>query len=112
MTNSSNKQLMFKLHAMIAVIKTALRKMEQQRMQPGANTKHLDAMSSQLKNTLAICKKGIEAIEKVSAFSKKKPGGHVEMSSWHEYTKFKGMKPISKEEIEATDLDDLIKRLQ
>ena len=115
MPNPRQKKLLLKLQAMIAVIKVAMQKVEGMRDQPDADSNRIDRIEHNLKATLGLCNRAIEAIQLVGDMHIPGPSGsreYSEMMGIEEYQKFKGLPPITEAEVSDTDLDDLINRLQ
>jgi hypothetical protein len=123
-------KLLTKLNCLIAVLEVAIAKITRSMDLPGANEDRLVKIRVNLENTLAICNRAKQTLEKAlttasapSAATPLLPGptegtrrrmtyrDYVELSSINEYQKFKSMAPISPSEILAADLDDLTDRL-
>ena len=124
-------RLLTKLNCLIAVLEVAIAKITRSMDLPGANEERLVKIRTNLENTLAICVRAKQTLEKGLAPSLPaapamtpqlpiSPDGvrqrmtyrdYVELSSINEYRKFKSMAPISRTELNAIDLDDLANRL-
>lgn len=115
MTRDEYRQkLSHKLRALIAVLRVALQKLERSRTLPGANLERLDKISDNLASTLRICNNALDSLQKVDKARKPAPSGareYVELSSIDEYRKFQSMSPISTDEVEETNIDELIHKL-
>ncbi|MEZ5966496.1 MAG: hypothetical protein R3F56_21855 [Planctomycetota bacterium] len=124
-------KLLTKLNCLIAVLEVAITKITRSMDLPGANEDRLVKIRANLENTLAICARAKQTLEKSlsTAIAPPKPTpqlpgpvesgrprmtyrDYVELTSITEYRKFKAMAPISPTELAAIDLDDLVKRLQ
>lgn len=125
------QKLLTKLSCLIAVLEVAIAKITRSIDLPGANEDRLVKIRVNLENTLAICNRAKQTLEKAlttaptstSIAAPQLPGpvdgqrrrmtyrDYVELSSINEYRKFKAMAPISASEIIAADLDDLANRL-
>lgn len=114
-------RLMTKLNCLIAVLEVAIAKISKSMGLPGANEERLLKIRSNLENTLAICHRAKQTLEK-SGTTKPAPAGaternkmtardYVELSSIDEYRKFKKMTPIQRNELDGVDFDDLAKKL-
>ena len=122
-------KLITKLATLMAVIKVAIAKLEHSRDIPGADIERLEKIRGNLKKTLDICHSARGKIEaqmagrlaeevgepeimpKFSPSSGMNPREYVEMTSFDEYKKFLDMKPITSDEITASDLDELFRQL-
>lgn len=120
-------KLLTKLNCLIAVLEVAIAKINRSMDLPGANEDRLAKIRTNLENTLAICTRAKQTLEKgllaKPADVATTPGAstlgrqrmsyrdYVELSSINEYRKFKSMAPISPAEISATDLDELVNKL-
>lgn len=121
-------KLLTKLHCLIAVLQVALAKISKSLDLHGADEKRLLKIRTNLENTMAIChraKKTLENNLSKSGESEPPPAriapavaadrmsyrDYVELSSIDEYRKFKSLPPISSGELDALDLDDLVRRL-
>ncbi len=125
------QKLLTKLNCLIAVLEVAIAKLTRSMDLPGANEDRLVKIRVNLENTLAICNRAKQTLEKALSTSPTATTAalpllpatldnprrrmtyrdYVELSSINEYRKFKAMAPISATEILATDLDDLTNRL-
>src|SRR5690606_34054868 len=119
------QKLLTKLNCLIAVLEVAIAKIQRSMDLPGANEELLGKIRANLENTLAICTRAKHTLEKAlaaadgNAQSAKLPDvdsgrrrmtyrDYVELSSISEYRKFKAMAPITRSEIQATDIDELV----
>src|SRR5262249_54373477 len=107
---------------LIAVLEVAIAKITRSMELPGSNEDRLLKIRSNLENTLAICTRAKQSLEKSMTPSLPAPEtrtatrdmtyrDYVELGSIEEYQKFKKMAPISNEDISHLDVDDLIRRL-
>ena len=121
-------KLLTKLHCLIAVLQVALAKISKSLDLPGADERRLFKIRTNLENTMAICHRAKKTLEKnlsrLSA-SETPPArtppavvadrmsyrDYVELSSIDEYRKFKSLPPISSGELDALDLDELVRKL-
>jgi hypothetical protein len=89
---------------------------------PGANEDRLNKIRANLENTLAICHRAKQTLDRTAGSGKQlaeRKGGrplmtardYVELTSIEEYRKFRTMPPITKNELGAIDFDDLARRL-
>lgn len=116
-------RLSTKLNCLIAVLEVAIGKISKSMDVPGANEDRLQKIRANLENTLAICNRAKDTLEKAAAG---KPAAkrsataarnemtardYVELSSIEEYRKFRGMSPIAKDDITNIDFDELARRL-
>lgn len=115
-------RLMTKLNCLIAVLEVAIGKISKSMDLPGANEERLLKIRSNLENTLAICHRAKQTLEKTSGShrdlvvqetdrSKMSARDYVELTSIDEYRKFKRMLPIHKDEMASVDIDELARRL-
>jgi hypothetical protein len=117
-------RLMTKLNCLIAVLEVAITKISKSMDLPGANEERLLKIRSNLENTLAICSRAKQTLERTNAAAagrdsssvrgengKMSARDYVELGSIDEYRKFKTMQPIQKEDLGGVDLDELAKRL-
>ncbi len=120
-SNEYRARLMTKLNCLIAVLEVAIGKISKSMGLPGANEERLLKIRSNLENTLAICHRAKQTLEKSTASqrglaaaseaNKMTARDYVELSSIDEYRKFKQMEPIQADELGKVDFDDLAKRL-
>ena len=120
-------RLLTKLNCLIAVLEVAIAKISRSMDLPGANEERLLKIRSNLENTLSICNRAKRTLETGLA-RKALPGtaaatehapepgrmsyrDYVELSSIEEYQKFKGLPPISSDDVHNADLDGLIDQL-
>lgn len=118
-------RLLTKLNCLIAVLEVAIAKITRSMEAPGANEDRLLKIRANLENTLSICARAKQSLEKSMTPALPAPearaiGNHsanmtyrdyVELGSIEEYQKFKKMTPITGHEISSVDVDDLIRRL-
>lgn len=116
-------RLMTKLNCLIAVLEVAITKIARSMDLPGANEERLIRIRANLENTLAICQRAKQTLERTVAgrrLTDRGKGGtkgkmtardYVELSSIDEYQKFKRLTPISKDEAGTIDWDDLARKL-
>lgn len=115
-------RLTTKLNCLIAVLEVAIAKISKSMDLPGANEERLVKIRSNLENTLSICHRAKQTLDRTASASRT-PGDrggekssmsardYVELSSIDEYRKFRSMEPIAKEELSQVDFDDLARRL-
>ncbi len=133
-------RLLNKLNCLIAVLEVAISKINQSIKISNANPEKLEKIRNNLENTLAICKRAKETLEKrmkgknrevkqgsSCSFArgekerenkeKRIPDGkmtyrdYVELSSIKEYQKFKKLPPIKMKDVKNTDIEALIRKL-
>lgn len=127
-------RLLAKLNCLIAVLEVAIAKISRSMDLPGANGERLARIRGNLQNTLAICHRAKNTLEKGlareldarfavtprpssgTADDRARPKkmtyrDYVEFSSIEEYRRFKEKPPIRSEELESIDLDELARRL-
>jgi len=115
-------RLTTKLNCLIAVLEVAIAKIQKSMDLPGANEERLQKIRSNLENTLSICHRAKQTLERtvsgaktVAARGLEKPQmtarDYVELSSIDEYRKFRKMSPISKDDLSTIDFDELARRL-
>jgi hypothetical protein len=114
-------RLTTKLNCLIAVLEVAITKITKSMDVPGANEERLQKIRSNLENTLSICHRAKQTLDRTSG-SKAAIGrgddrrsmnarDYVELTSIDEYRKFRKMEPITKDELAAIDFDELARRL-
>ncbi|HEB52477.1 MAG TPA: hypothetical protein ENI87_04380 [bacterium] len=114
-------RLATKLNCLIAVLEVAIAKITKSMNAPGANEDRLAKIRGNLENTLSICHRAKQTLDRAAV---KKPTArrtqdgklmtardYVELTSIEEYRKFRNMAPISQEEVESIDFDELSRRL-
>jgi hypothetical protein len=120
------QRLLHKLNTLIGVLESAIGKISRNLNSPDANQDRLEKIRNNLENTLQICRRAKATLEsKMEETSKtklenspaKKPQSlafrsYVELSSIEEFRKFKNMEPISTNEINDADMDELERKLQ
>jgi hypothetical protein len=115
-------RLSTKLNCLIAVLEVAIAKIAKSMDLPGANEDRLQKIRSNLENTLSICHRAKQTLERASGAgkataprsgdrNKMSARDYVELSSIDEYRKFKKMTPIDRGELRAVDFDELARRL-
>jgi hypothetical protein len=115
-------RLMTKLNCLIAVLEVAIGKISKSMGLPGANEERLLKIRTNLENTLAICHRAKQTLDKTSNakavsaareldVNKMTARDYVELSSIDEYRKFKKMTPIQNTDLQAIDFDELARRL-
>ena len=114
-------RLTTKLNCLIAVLEVAIAKITKSMDAPGANEDRLTKIRGNLENTLSICHRAKQTLDKTQqnkqTMRRDRDGklmtarDYVELTSIEEYRKFRGMKPITPEDVEAIDFDELSRRL-
>ena len=114
-------RLTTKLNCLIAVLEVAIVKITKSMDTPGANEDRLTKVRGNLENTLSICHRAKQTLDRTQAnkqTARRDSGGkfmtardYVELTSIEEYRKFRNMAPITKNEVEMIDFDDLSRRL-
>ena len=118
-------RLLAKLNCLIAVLEVAIAKIVKSMDLPGANEDRLVKIRSNLENTLSICKRAKDTLQRGASAprGRKKRSGtrsvtgkmtardYVELSSIEEYQKFKALPPIGKKDLASLDLETLMRRL-
>ena len=113
-------RLTTKLNCLIAVLEVAIGKITKSMDVPGANEDRLLKIRSNLENTLSICNRAKQTLDKAAmpkgvAKTAAKPSmtarDYVELSSIDEYRKFRTMTPISRDQLANVDLEELARRL-
>jgi hypothetical protein len=114
-------RLTTKLNCLIAVLEVAISKIQKSMDLPGANEERLQKIRSNLENTLSICHRAKQTLERTGishrpAVRSLDPGkmsarDYVELSSIDEYRKFKKLPPIAKNDLQTLDFDELTRRL-
>ena len=126
-------KLLTKLNCLMAVLEVAITKLNRSMEQPSANQERLGKIKANLENTLAICTRAKETLERSTMrneppklttdkpVEKRGPAqsqsgsmryrDYVELSSIDEYKKFKQLPPINSEDLENVDVDDILKKL-
>ncbi len=122
-------KLLTKLNCLMAVLEVAITKITRSMDLPSSNQERLTKIKANLENTLAICTRAKETLEKTmkspskpaqrnkpTATPKQADGSmsyrdYVELSSIQEYQKFKNLPPIAANDLETADLDDLLRKL-
>jgi hypothetical protein len=114
-------RLTTKLNCLIAVLEVAIGKISKSMDLPGANEERLLKIRSNLENTLSICHRAKQTLERTASGAKALTNkatdsqmtarDYVELSSIDEYRKFRRMPPISRDDVGAVDFDELARRL-
>jgi hypothetical protein len=112
-------RLTTKLNCLIAVLEVAIAKIAKSMDLPGATEERLAKIRGNLENTLSICHRAKQTLERsgggktqrVADKSQMTARDYVELSSIDEYRKFRRMTPISKDDLGSIDFDELAKRL-
>ena len=129
-------KLLTKLNCLMAVLEVAITKLNRSMELPSANQERLGKIRANLENTLAICTRAKETLERsttkeskpqiaTSGVKEQQPKAqpqpqqkgsmsyrdYVELSSIEEYQKFKKLPPIDAKELEGADIDDLLNKL-
>jgi len=115
-------RLSTKLNCLIAVLEVAIAKIAKSMDLPGANEERLLKIRSNLENTLAICHRAKQTLDRtantpraIAANGEDRKNmtarDYVELSSIDEYRKFRSMDPIAPEDLRGIDFDDLARRL-
>ena len=114
-------RLTTKLNCLIAVLEVAISKITKSMDVPCANEERLGRIKNNLENTLSICHRARQTLDRTatgkmashrdSANSTMSARDYVELSSIEEYRKFKKMQPITTDEAQAIDFEELARRL-
>lgn len=115
-------RLTTKLNCLIAVLEVAIAKIAKSMDLPGANEERLLKIRSNLENTLSICHRAKQTLDRTTAGGRSvakrsedkanmTARDYVELTSIDEYRKFRLMAPIGKDEIAQIDFDELARRL-
>lgn len=114
-------RLATKLNCLIAVLEVAIGKITKSMDVPGANEERLLKIRGNLENTLSICHRAKQTLDKTSgpaaapARVAAKPSmtarDYVELTSIDEYRKFRTMEPISRDQLSQVDLEELARKL-
>ncbi|MBM3974036.1 MAG: hypothetical protein FJ301_08050 [Planctomycetes bacterium] len=114
-------RLATKLNCLITVLEVAIGKITKGLDVPGANEERLLKIRGSLENTLAICTRAKQTLDKAAAptpSSAKAEGkaamsarDYVELASIDEYRKFRMMEPITREQVSQVDLEELARKL-
>ncbi len=114
-------RLTTKLNCLIAVLEVAIAKISKSLDVPGANEERLLKIRGNLENTLSICHRAKQTLDRTAATKAGTATGsdrtsmtardYVELTSIDEYRKFRRMEPISKAELSSIDFDELARRL-
>ena len=115
-------RLTTKLNCLIAVLEVAITKITKSMEAPGANEERLNKIRANLENTLSICHRAKQTLDRTAGSGKQlaeRKGGrqlmtardYVELTSIEEYRKFRTMPPITKNDLGTIDFDELARRL-
>ena len=114
-------RLTTKLNCLIAVLEVAIAKITKSMETPGANEERLTKIRGNLENTLSICHRAKQTLDKTRSNkqTQRRDGDsklmtardYVELTSIEEYRKFRNMKPITSDEVSEIDFDELSRRL-
>jgi hypothetical protein len=112
-------RLTTKLNCLIAVLEVAIAKITKSMDVPGANEERLLKIRGNLENTLSICNRAKQTLDRTAAPRPVKADDrrtmtardYVELSSIDEYRKFRTMQPISRDDLATIDFDELARRL-
>ena len=113
-------RLATKLNCLIAVLEVAIAKITKSMDVPGANEERLLKIRGNLENTLSICHRAKQTLDRSAApkvaakaddARSMTARDYVELTSIDEYRKFRTMDPISKEDLAAIDFEELARRL-
>lgn len=116
-------RLTTKLNCLIAVLEVAIAKIAKSMDLPGANEERLLKIRSNLENTLSICHRAKQTLDRTAGNAKSgakrsddsranmSARDYVELTSIDEYRKFRQMTPIAKDDIAKIDFDELARRL-
>jgi len=114
-------RLTTKLNCLIAVLEVAIGKITKSMDVPGANEERLSKIRSNLENTLSICHRAKQTLDRTSTSKVAAAKGddkrsmtardYVELTSIDEYRKFRRMDPIAKDDLATVDFEELARRL-
>ena len=114
-------RLTTKLNCLIAVLEVAIAKITKSMETPGANEERLTKIRGNLENTLSICHRAKQTLDKTRSNkqTQRRDGDsklmtardYGELTSIEEYRKFRNMKPITSDEVSEIDFDELSRRL-
>jgi hypothetical protein len=115
-------RLTTKLNCLIAVLEVAIAKISKSMDLPGANEERLQKIRGNLQNTLAICHRAKQTLDRTANAARTigapndershmTARDYVELSSIDEYRKFRNMEPIAQKDIQKVDFDELARRL-
>ncbi|HIE72267.1 MAG TPA: hypothetical protein EYP98_20020 [Planctomycetes bacterium] len=115
-------RLTTKLNCLIAVLEVAIAKITKSMDTPGANEDRLTKIRGNLENTLSICHRAKQTLDRTQSnkqAARRRVNGkdmtardYVELTSIEEYRKFRKMLPITKKELKTIDFDELSRRLR
>jgi hypothetical protein len=114
-------RLTTKLNCLIAVLEVAIAKITKSMETPCANEERLTKIRGNLENTLSICHRARQTLDRTATAGRGRPAGsakngmsardYVELTSIDEYRKFRSMPAISKDELTSIDFDELARQL-
>lgn len=114
-------RLTTKLNCLIAVLEVAIGKITKSMDVPGANEERLLKIRSNLENTLSICHRAKQTLDRTSSSKATATKvddkramtarDYVELTSIDEYRKFRTMEPITRDDLAVIDFDELARRL-
>jgi hypothetical protein len=115
-------RLMTKLNCLIAVLEVAIAKISKSMDLPGANEERLLKIRGNLENTLSICNRAKQTLERTGSTGQQLAArstdkarmtarDYVELCSIDEYRKFKKMPPIVRADLAGVDFEELARRL-
>jgi hypothetical protein len=116
-------RLTTKLNCLIAVLEVAIAKISKSMDLPGANEERLSKIRGNLENTLSICRRAKQTLDRTGntgrrtatargdARTEMTARDYVELGSIDEYRKFRNMAPIAKTDLQNIDFDELARRL-
>jgi len=114
-------RLTTKLNCLIAVLEVAIAKITKSMDTPGANEDRVTKIRGNLEKTLSICHRAKQTLDRTKAnrqTARRDSDGrlmtardYIELTSIEEYRKFRSMAPITKNELETIDFDELSRRL-
>lgn len=116
-------RLTTKLNCLIAVLEVAIGKITKSMDVPGANEERLTKIRSNLENTLSICHRAKQTLDRTSTATTAMASAradekrsmtardYVELTSIDEYRKFRRMEPITKADLGTIDFEELARRL-
>ena len=115
-------RLTTKLNCLIAVLEVAIAKIAKSMDLPGANEERLLKIRGNLENTLSICHRAKQTLDRTATSTRPvdtrtderrqmTARDYVELSSIDEYRKFRNLEPIAMDDLRGIDFDDLARRL-
>lgn len=116
-------ELLGKVEALISVLELARRKVHRNMQVPGSDTDRLRKILLNLGNTLRICRRAQLTLIRASLLDEGPPTEeaagkagmsrreYLELGSLREYHRLRRLGPISADELDAVDLEDLCRQL-